>query len=91
MSKGGEESFYGPMVLIKNFLGTYFAATKYTIIILLLIAVVAIIANFIRKRIFYNKWILKSPAMASFWVYSFCSLKEQLTMKLYCTFFQALF
>ncbi len=59
MSKGGEKSFYGPMVLIKNFIGTYTAATKFTLIILALIAVVALAGGFIRKKIFYNKWIFE--------------------------------
>ena len=55
MAKGDEESFYGPMVLIKNFLGTYTSAIKVTLIILLLIAVVAIIANFIKKQSILQK------------------------------------
>jgi Dolichyl-phosphate-mannose-protein mannosyltransferase len=59
MSKGGEESFYGPMVLIKNFFGTYIAATKSTLIILAAIAVVSVIANFIKKKIFYSKWLFE--------------------------------
>lgn len=58
MGKGDEESFYGPMVLIKHFLGTYSSAVKYTLFILFLIAVVAIIANFIKKQSFYRKWII---------------------------------
>lgn len=57
MGKGGKESFYGPMVLIKNFIGSYTASVKYTLFILLLIAVVALVANFIGKKIFYNKWV----------------------------------
>src|SRR5258705_9541005 len=45
MSKGGEESFYGPMVLIKNFIVTYIAATKFTLIILALIAIIGLVAG----------------------------------------------
>jgi hypothetical protein len=48
------------MVLIKNFFGTYFAATKTTLIILLAIAVVSVIANFIKKKIFYSKWVFEA-------------------------------
>src|SRR5258705_8145770 len=64
MSKGGEESFYGPMVLIKNFIVTYIAATKFTLIILALIAIIGLVAGFIRKKIFYNKWIFELAGYA---------------------------
>jgi hypothetical protein len=57
MGKGGEESFYGPMVLIKNFLGTYSSAIKYTLFILFLIGVLSVIANVFSKLSFYKKWM----------------------------------
>ncbi len=59
MADGGEKSFYGPMVLIKNFVGTYIAATKFTVIILALIAATAIVANFVKRKIFYNKLVFQ--------------------------------
>jgi hypothetical protein len=58
MGKGDEESFYGPMVLIKNFIGAYSSSVKYTLFILFAIAVLAIITNLIRKQSFYKKWII---------------------------------
>ena len=58
MGKGGEESFYGPMVLLKNFWGTYTTAIRFTLMVLVLIAIVAIAANIFRKQSFYRKWIV---------------------------------
>jgi hypothetical protein len=57
MGKGGEESFYGPMVLIKNFIGTYSSAVKYTLFILFLVAVLAVAGNILRRQSFYRKWM----------------------------------
>jgi hypothetical protein len=57
MGKGGEESFYGPMVLIKNFIGTYSSAIKYTLFILFLVAVLAVCGTLLRKQSFYRKWM----------------------------------
>jgi hypothetical protein len=57
MGKGGEESFYGPMVLIKNFLGTYSSAIKYTLFILFLVAVLSVVTNVFSKLSFYRRWM----------------------------------
>jgi hypothetical protein len=57
---GGEEadeSFYGPMVLVNNFIHNYYSAIKHTLLILLPIAIAAFIAGFIRKQSFYRSWI----------------------------------
>jgi hypothetical protein len=57
MGKGGEESFYGPMVLVKNFLHTYYSAIKHTLILLAPIAIAAFIVGFIKKQSVYKSWI----------------------------------
>jgi hypothetical protein len=57
MGKGGEESFYGPMVLVKNFINTYYSAIKHTLFILFPIAIGAFIAGFAKKQSFYRSWM----------------------------------
>jgi hypothetical protein len=90
MSKGGEESFYGPMVLIKHFLGTYIAATKFTLIILALIAIVALIAGFIRKKIFYNKWIFELGGYAIIAAVAFLIYKGKIDNEIVLYFFSGI-
>jgi hypothetical protein len=58
MGSGGDDSFYGPMVLVKNFINTYSAALKYTAFIAGVIILAAVTVNLIRKYPFYKKWIV---------------------------------
>ncbi|HEY6502828.1 MAG TPA: hypothetical protein VIZ28_02525 [Chitinophagaceae bacterium] len=58
MGSGGEESFYGPMVLVKNFIGTYSSAIKYTVFILATAVIASMIVNFIKKYPIYRKWVI---------------------------------
>ncbi|MBC7947907.1 MAG: glycosyltransferase family 39 protein [Chitinophagaceae bacterium] len=57
MGKGGEESFYGPMVLVKNFIATYYSAIKFTLIMLVPVVLAAVVGGFMKKQGVYNKWI----------------------------------
>ncbi|MFI5128895.1 MAG: hypothetical protein ACHQFX_02840 [Chitinophagales bacterium] len=90
MSKGGEESFYGPMVLIKNFIGTYIAATKFTVIILAIVAAVALVAGFIRKKIFYNKWVFEIVGYAFVAAVAFLIYKGKIDTEIVLYFFSGL-
>jgi hypothetical protein len=58
MGSGGEESFYGPMVLVKNFAVTYSGTLKYAIFILGVSLVSAVLVNFVKKHPLYKKWII---------------------------------
>jgi Dolichyl-phosphate-mannose-protein mannosyltransferase len=57
MGSGGDDSFYGPMVLIKNFVNTYLAALKYTVFIAGIILLTAIAVKLVSKYPFYKKWL----------------------------------
>jgi hypothetical protein len=59
MGSGGDDSFYGPMVLIKNFITTYSAALKYTGFIAVLLIIAAVVVNLAKKYPFYKKWIVE--------------------------------
>ncbi|MDP4260901.1 MAG: glycosyltransferase family 39 protein [Bacteroidota bacterium] len=56
MGSGGEESFYGPMVLIKNFVVAYTGTLKYAAFILLVSVIATLFANFVRNHPAYRKW-----------------------------------
>jgi|GraSoiStandDraft_4_1057263.scaffolds.fasta_scaffold00260_14 hypothetical protein len=58
MGKGGKDSFYGPMVLIKNFLVTYSSAVKFTIYVALLAIAAGIAIYIVRKLSLYKKWMV---------------------------------
>ncbi len=58
MGQGGKDSFYGPMVLIKNFLITYTGAVKYTLFFAVAALIAAIAANIFKKQSFYQKWLV---------------------------------
>lgn len=57
MGKGEEESFYGPMVLVKNFINSYYSSIKHTVLFLLPVAIGAFIAGIIKKQSFYRSWL----------------------------------
>jgi hypothetical protein len=57
MGKGGEESFYGPMVLVKNFVVTYAGTLKYTVFILGVTVIATVLVSFIKKYPIYKKWL----------------------------------
>jgi hypothetical protein len=58
MGKEDVEGFYGPMVLIKNFIGAYSSSIKYTLFILIAITAGAFIVKLFKKQSFYRKWIV---------------------------------
>ena len=58
MGSGGEESFYGPMVLVKNFVVTYSGTLKYAVFILGISVVAAVLVNFVKKHPLYKKWVV---------------------------------
>jgi hypothetical protein len=57
MGSGDEKSFYGPMVLIKNFALTYYSALKFTLFILLLILPILLAVSFAGKKRLNVKWV----------------------------------
>lgn len=58
MGSGGEDSYYGPIVLIRNFIRTYAATLKLTIFVLALIVIGSMLVNFFRNSDFYAKWLV---------------------------------
>lgn len=57
MGSGGEESFYGPVVLIRNFVNTYAAALKYTVMIGAALLAGIILTNLAASLPWYRKWM----------------------------------
>lgn len=58
MGSGGEDSYYGPMVLIKNFVRTYAATLKLTIFVVALLGIAAILLNYYKRYDYYAKWVI---------------------------------
>lgn len=58
MGSGGDDSFYGPMVLVKNFINTYSSALKYTVFIAGVILLAAVAVSFLKKYPFYKQWVV---------------------------------
>lgn len=57
MGSGGDDSFYGPMVLIRNFLVSHIGSIKYAVIILLLLLSATIGGNYLKRIKFYQTWM----------------------------------
>jgi hypothetical protein len=64
MGSGGEESFYGPVVLIKTFIVTHAASLKYALVILVGMIAGTATVNYIKKYPFYKKWIIDAGRYA---------------------------
>jgi hypothetical protein len=56
MGSGGEDSYYGPMVLIKNFIRTYAATIKLTVFVIALLGIGAVLLNYFKRSDYYAKW-----------------------------------
>lgn len=60
MGSGGEESFYGPIVLIKNFVFTYSSALKTTFFAMLAIAWAVLTVSYLKKTRTYINWLIEA-------------------------------
>ena len=58
MGSGGDDSFYGPMVLVKNFINSYSASLKYTVFIAGVILLATVAVSFLKKYSFYKQWVV---------------------------------
>jgi hypothetical protein len=58
MGSGDEKSFYGPMVLVKNFVATYSGALKYAAFILLALIIASLVVSWAKKHSIYKKWVV---------------------------------
>ncbi|MEO8403086.1 MAG: glycosyltransferase family 39 protein, partial [Chitinophagaceae bacterium] len=57
MGSGGQESAYGFMKLIQQFINAYFASVKITALILAAVLAGAVALNFIAKKGYYRRWM----------------------------------
>lgn len=64
MGSGGEDSYYGPIVLIRNFVRTYAATIKLTLFVVALIAIGAMLVNFFKNTEIYAKWLVTLVKLA---------------------------
>lgn len=90
MGSGGDESFYGPMVLIKNFINTYLSAVKYTVFILGIAIIAAVTVNFIKKYPVYKKWIVDLLKYAAVLLLCILVIKGRISKELVLYFFTGL-
>ena len=72
MGSGGEDSYYGPIVLIKNFIRTYAATLKLTVFVVALLGLGAVILNYYKRSDYYAKWpiLLIKIAVLAFLAYA---------------------